>query len=132
MTESPAPIHWSAILPSRGPDTTKEHLAAHFAAMALAHSDAYREAITARGQTLEKLRSATDAHFHPMLAAFTAAAALHGWEPQQIDGAVEDGADVSEWCWQWLTEAGVSESDIKRITWSSNAPEAILGGGVAR
>lgn len=119
-----APIHWSAAAPANDPPT-KVDLAATYAAMALAHSRAYGDTICHGPQTRESLRAAVDRHYHPMAAAFTAAAALHWWEPERINAAIEGGADVHEWTWQWLTDAGVPESVIDRLTWDLNAPDVI-------
>jgi hypothetical protein len=120
-----APIHWTVAVPDATVKSSKEGSAAWFAAMALAHHRAYGEAITTGEATKEGLRAAVDAHYHPMFAAFSAAALLHGWTPEQVDQAIEDGAAVDEWTWQWLTEAGVPEADIDRITWSLNAPDVV-------
>lgn len=124
MTDQ-APIHWSTLLPPSGQHASNEQVAAGFAAMALAHHRAYGNAITTGEPTKERLRAAIDAHYHPMYAAFSAAALFHGWLPPQIDQAIEDGAAVDEWTWQWLTDAGVTEDVIDRITWSLNAPDVI-------
>jgi hypothetical protein len=117
-------IHWSAAIAANIPPA-RLGMAASFAAMALTHSHAYGDAICHGEQTRESLRSAVDQHCHPMIAAFTAAAALHGWDPARINGTIEDGAELHKWAWQWLRGEGVAASVIERLTWSLNAPDVI-------
>lgn len=95
--------------------------AALLAAMALTHSRAYSDELLRRGATRESVRVATDRYYYPMYAAFAACALSHGWDLERVDDAVEDGSSVLELCWQWLTEAGLPEDQIKRLTHDGSA-----------
>lgn len=137
MTETTTapPIHWSAIAPGPKADGTSEvrtkpQMVALFAAMALAHSKGYAEGMFVRGgMTKESARAAIDHHLHPLIAAFTAAAAIQGWPIDQIEATTEDAGSMDEFCWEWVSAIGITQDQIDRLTADLNAPGVLTSIG---
>jgi hypothetical protein len=124
-TDTP-PIAWRDAAPWPGsetrdmgtttlpPEQARTALAAHFAAMAWAHLEEYGTrmtrwrdhcdacAATRQPAAGQHLRDLIRDYLEPGIAAFAAAAALHGRTAEQIIAAAENAQTMHELVWDWL------------------------------
>jgi hypothetical protein len=110
------PIHYSELVQFRGgiAKVTTEALAAYHAAECLARMKPWREAVHGlvtsgkpgkeSPEAVAALRDANERHLERAMLAFTAAAALKGWDGPRIGGALDAGDVADEVCWEWLYE----------------------------
>lgn len=98
----------------------------HYCAMYIAHAEAYHRAVRAESRALDAgadrdaagaaLRAAIVEHLQPAVAAWTAAALLKGWTPQEIHENW-DWQVVDELACQWLGETtDLTGEQIRALT----------------
>lgn len=119
----------AAPLPEPPEPFSLDAMVGHFAAMYVAHAEAYHEAVSAESRKLAgadgperevigaALRTAIVRHLQPMQAAWTVAALLKGMTAEQAWECYQDQQAMDEWGWEWLIKAtDLPDEQIRALT----------------
>ena len=133
------PLYWEDAVPIPAEATPDNAgLAAHFCAQYLAHEKAFSDAILGLPrdpgpEAVASFRASVRANLPVMHTAWTAAAALRGWDAARIWAVTADGdgQTCAEFAWQWLEEGlhprgSVDvEALVERLTTTVPEPEPV-------
>jgi len=104
-------------------------LIAHYAAMYVAHAEAYHQAVKVQSRKIDAgyeggreaigvaLRAAIVEHLHPSRAAWTTAALLSGKSAQDVWECYADPQVMDELGWEWLMKASdLTDAQVRALT----------------
>jgi hypothetical protein len=121
----------AAPLPEANDGGTFSHdaMVGHFAAMYIAHIEAYHQAVKVQSRKIDAgyeggrdaigvaLRAAIVEHLYPAKAAWSCAALLMGKSAEDVWGCYDDPQVADELAWEWLVKAtGMTGEQIRALT----------------